>query len=54
MAAANKNKKKLWKTGTNGGYITNLKQSILDTFDIYGNYPIGQNVIDTYAGKQLS
>ena len=33
MAAA---KKKPWKMGTSRGHITNLKQSILETFDIYG------------------
>jgi hypothetical protein len=26
-----------WKTGPSSGHITNLKQSILETFDIYGN-----------------
>ncbi len=31
-----KNKKKPWKTGVSSGHITNLKQSILETFDIYG------------------
>jgi hypothetical protein len=38
MAAAkkNKNKKKPWKTGASSGHITNLKQSILETFDMYG------------------
>ncbi len=25
-----------WKAGTSSGHITNLKQSILETFDIYG------------------
>jgi hypothetical protein len=24
-----------WKAGTSSGHITNLKQSILETFDIY-------------------
>jgi hypothetical protein len=33
MAAA---KKKPIKTGASRGHITNLKQSILETFDIYG------------------
>jgi len=28
-------KKKPWKTGNSSGHITNLKQSILETFDIY-------------------
>jgi hypothetical protein len=34
-AAKNKNKKKPWKMGTSSGHITNLKQSILETFNIY-------------------
>ncbi len=25
-----------WKSGTSSGHTTNLKQSILETFDIYG------------------
>ena len=29
-------KKKPWKMGAGSGHITNLKQSILETFDIYG------------------
>ncbi len=29
--------KKPWKTGARSRYITNLKQSILETFDIYGH-----------------
>jgi hypothetical protein len=33
MAAA---KKEPWKTSTSSGHITNLRQSILETFDIYG------------------
>jgi hypothetical protein len=44
MAAATKMKRKEeaypWKAGTSRGHITNLKQSILETFDIYGTYPI--------------
>ncbi len=28
-------KKKPWKTSTSSGHITNLKQSILETLDIY-------------------
>jgi hypothetical protein len=40
MAAATKKKRKEeanpWKTGTSSGHITNLKQSILETFNIYG------------------
>jgi hypothetical protein len=27
-----------WKAGASSGHITNLKQSILETFDIYVNY----------------
>jgi hypothetical protein len=40
MAAATKKEKKRrsysWKVGTISRHITNLKQSILETFDIYG------------------
>jgi hypothetical protein len=40
MAAATKKNRKEeaypWKAGTSSGHITNLKQSILETFDIYG------------------
>ncbi len=50
MAAATKKKKKRkeeaypWKTGASSGHITNLKQSILEIFNIYSsNY--------TYRGK---
>jgi hypothetical protein len=38
MAAAKKEKKPI-KTGTSSGHITNLKQSILETFDIHGFTP---------------
>jgi len=38
MAAATKKKRKEeaypWKAGASSGHITNLKQSILETFDI--------------------
>ncbi len=30
-------KKKPWKTGTSSGHITNLKQSIFETLDIYAS-----------------
>ncbi len=30
-----RSKKKPWKTGTSSRYITNLKQSVLETFNIY-------------------
>jgi hypothetical protein len=40
MATATKKKRKEeaypWKAGAISRYITNLKQSILETFDIYG------------------
>ena len=41
MAAATKKEKKEeaypWKAGASNGHITNLKQSILETFNIYGS-----------------
>jgi hypothetical protein len=44
MAAATKKEEKRrsfpWKAGTSSGHITNLKQSILETLDIYGSSPI--------------
>ncbi len=39
MAAATKKRKEEaypWKAGANSGHIINLKQSILEAFDIYG------------------
>jgi hypothetical protein len=36
MAAAKKKKKTPWMMGASSGHITNLMQSILETFDIYG------------------
>jgi hypothetical protein len=41
MAAATKKKKRKeeaypWRAGTSSRHITNLKQSILETFDVYG------------------
>jgi hypothetical protein len=30
-----------WKAGASSGHITNLKQSILETFDIYGGTNLG-------------
>jgi hypothetical protein len=40
MATATKKKRKEeaypWKAGASSGHTTNLKQSILETFDIYG------------------
>jgi hypothetical protein len=42
MAAATKMKRKEeaypWKAGSSSGHITNLKQSILETFDIYAGH----------------
>jgi hypothetical protein len=39
MAAAKRKEKKPIKTGIISGHIINLKQSILETFDIYGLTP---------------
>jgi hypothetical protein len=40
MAAATKKKRQEeacpWKAGSSSGHITNLKQSILETFNIFG------------------
>jgi hypothetical protein len=36
-------KKKPWKTGASSGHITNLEQSILETFDIYEQECLNQN-----------
>ena len=38
MAAAKKEEKKPIKTGASSGHITNLKQSILETFDIFATH----------------
>jgi hypothetical protein len=38
MAAAKKEEKKPIKTGASSGHITNLKQSILETFNVYKFY----------------
>jgi hypothetical protein len=42
MATSTKKKRKEeaypWKAGTSSRHITNLKQSILKTFDIFGLY----------------
>jgi hypothetical protein len=41
MAAATKKRKEEacpWKDSASSGHITNLKQSILEAFDIYGPY----------------
>ena len=39
MAAATKKKEEAypWKAGISSGHTTNLKQSILETFDIYAS-----------------
>jgi hypothetical protein len=41
MTSATKKKRKEeaypWKASISSGHITNLKQSILETFDIYGH-----------------
>jgi hypothetical protein len=41
MATAKNYKKKPWKTGATSRHITNLKQSILETFDIYELISLG-------------
>ncbi len=46
MATATKKKKRKgeaypWKAGTSSGHITNLKLSILETFDIYVPMTLG-------------
>jgi hypothetical protein len=45
MAAATKKKRKEeaypWKASASSGHTTNLKQSILETFNIYGFNPFG-------------
>jgi len=39
MAASTKKRKEKKKASPSSGHITNLKQSILETFDIYGTNP---------------
>jgi hypothetical protein len=50
-----KNKKMSWKTGTSSGHITNLKQSILETFDIYGNVTklMGNKLAAAFSAAQI-
>jgi hypothetical protein len=38
MATVKKEEKKPIKTGASSGHITNLQQSILETFDIYDSH----------------
>jgi hypothetical protein len=55
LMAAEKNKP--IKTGTCSGHITNLKQSILETFDIYGqttqNIDNGHNHHKNYVSTSI-
>ncbi len=56
MVAAKKKKKRKeeaysWKAGASSGHITNLKQSILETFDIYGRVISGLKTADPLAGS---
>jgi hypothetical protein len=46
-----KEKKKLytWKAGANSGHTTNLKQSILETFNIYAISPV---LLNAYKAMQ--
>jgi hypothetical protein len=46
MAAAKRKEKKPIKTGNSSRHITSLKQSILETFDIYG---LSGKDIDVYG-----
>jgi hypothetical protein len=52
MAAATKKIRKEeaypWKASASSGHITNLKQSILETFDIYEHEP-GPDVIKLFT-----
>jgi hypothetical protein len=41
-------KKKPWKTAASSGHITNLKQSILDTFDVYDYFKGGGSAWTLY------
>jgi hypothetical protein len=41
-----------WKAGASSGHITNLKQSILETLDIYGKIPLLQNKSNSSRHKQ--
>jgi hypothetical protein len=34
-----------WRAGSSSGHTTNLKQSILETFDIYGSSPIQEQLL---------
>ncbi len=40
-----------WKAGASSGHVTNLKQSILETFDIYGRAISGLKTADSLAGS---
>ncbi len=59
MATATKKKRKEeaypWKASTSSGHITNLKQSILEAFDIYGSNIISNAKVSTWSkGKYVS
>ncbi len=62
MAAAKKKEKKPIQTGASSGHITNLKQSIQETFDIYDDTIMyktdtGANIscsLDRQYGRVLS
>ncbi len=50
MAAATKKRKEEaypWKAGASSGHITNLKQSILETFDTYATTTKAREIINT-------
>ncbi len=42
-----------WKAGASSGHITNLKQSILETFDIYDYYKRDHNHRTIYSNIGL-
>jgi hypothetical protein len=50
MAAPKRKEKKPIKTGSSSGHITNLKQSILETFDIYA-VPQALWAIELFSSK---
>jgi hypothetical protein len=53
MAAATKKRKEEafpWKAGPSSGHITKLKQSILETFNIYGLGQLNRGRIFSHVG----
>jgi hypothetical protein len=52
MATSKKKEKKPIKTSTTNGHVANLKQSILEIFDIYG--PSSSTVANVFTNKLWS